>query len=513
MATRAIRPKRDEGPLRSDWQPIPERAPSVIRTDRPLATRIAAFLALTLVAIGGLAMIMAGLGRGYLIGPDWGFVWFSLGVCGLLYHAFRDTEIQYRRVYTIAGFLLLVIGALLRVYPWKGTTGGLFLTYGFPCLAVGLLLLMAVVRNETDVFWRTFILRIFGVLGALMIFAGLIGGNVNESYLEAEGALLLVMGALFVSAYIGLQGPASQEGYRAGLALGIVGLLGFVIALVRSITGESFLVPSGFVMMGACLIYLMIALGTCSEQTLVVLTRRELSALFYSPIAYFVLFGMLIVGWIQFTNFLDLLSMVSGRGGLEEPFLRNYFINFFTVVCVIVVVPVLTMRLLSEEKRSGTLEVLLTAPLNESSIVVSKFLAILIFYLISLLPWFLFLLTLRIVSGETFEYRPLLSFIITLIFTGGSFLSAGLLFSSITRNQIVSAVLGFVFMTAYTFSSQFFIRTSEPWTSIIGYVSYLDLWLNSLEGQFAPRFLLFHFSLTFFFLFLTTKVLEARKWA
>jgi ABC-2 type transport system permease protein len=221
----------------------------------------------------------------------------------------------------------------------------------------------------------------------------------------------------------------------------------------------------------------------------------------------------LIVGWIQFTNFLDLLSIVSGRGGLEEPFLRNYYINFFTVICLIFVVPVLTMRLLSEEKKSGTLEVLLTAPVNESSIVISKFLAVLVFYLLSFLPWFLFLFTLRVVSGEPFEYRPLLSFIITLIFTGASVLSAGLFFSSITRNQIVSAVVGFVFMAFYTYTSQFFLpRLSEPWSSIIGYVSYLDLWLNSLEGQFAPRYLLFHFSLTFFFLFLTTKVLEARKW-
>jgi ABC-2 type transport system permease protein len=298
-----------------------------------------------------------------------------------------------------------------------------------------------------------------------------------------------------------------------GLALGAVGLAGFVIALLRSIWVENFLVPSGFVLMGICLVYLAVALGTCSEATIVVLTRRELSALFYSPIAYFVLIAMLLVSWLRFGYFLEILRIMMGRGGLEEPFVRNYFIDFWTVITVIVVVPVLTMRLLSEEKRSGTLEVLLTAPLNESAIVVSKFLAVLVFFLISFMPWFLFLITLRVVSGETFEYRPVLNFVITLIFTGASFLSVGLFFSSLTRNQIVSAVLGFGFMAGYTFCSQFFVQqSSEPWTSIIGYVSYLDLWLNSLEGQFAPRSLLFHFSFAFFFLFLTTKVLEARKW-
>jgi ABC-type transport system involved in multi-copper enzyme maturation permease subunit len=513
MATRAIRPKRDEGPLRSDWQPIAERAPSVIRADRPLAARIVMSIGLCLVFIGGLAMIMAAAGRAYLIGPDWGFVWFTLGVVGLLYHDFRDAEVQYRRIYSLVGFLLLGIGVLLRLYPWQGTTGGLFPVYGIPCLIVGLLFLIAVLRNETDVFWRAYVLRIVGVLGAVMIAVGLIGGNISQSYLEVEGALLLLVGLLFVAAFIGLQEPDSSAGYRAGLALGAAGLVGFIIALVRSIWGENFLVPSGYILLGACLIYLMVALGTCSEMQLVVLTRRELSALFYSPIAYFVLLAMLAVSWLRFGYFLDVLRLLSGRGGLEEPFVINYFIDFWTVLTVIVIVPVLTMRLLSEEKRSGTLEVLLTAPLNESSVVVSKFLAVLIFYLISFLPWFIFLLTLRVVAGEPFEYRPVLNFIITLIFTGASFLSAGLFFSSLTRNQIVAAVLGFGFMAGYTFLSQFFLRqTSEPWTSIVSYVSYLDLWLNSLEGQFAPRVLLFHLSLTFFFLFVTTKVLEARKW-
>jgi ABC-type transport system involved in multi-copper enzyme maturation permease subunit len=513
MATRAIRPKRDEGLLSGNWEALQERAPSVIRVDRPLVARILAFAGLTLAAVGGLAMIFAAAGRPYLIGPNPGFVLFSLGLCFLLFHAFRDAEIQYRRVYGIAGFLLLAVGGVLRLYPWQGTPGGLFLIYGIPCLLVGLLFLTAVIRNETDVFWRTYVLRLLGALGALMILAGLIGGNVSQSFLEVEGALLLVLGVFFVGAYIGLQDSSSQEGYRAALALGGVGAVGFVVALLRSWLGEDFLVPSGFVLMSACLVYFLVALGTCSDIPVVVLTRRELAALFYSPIAYFVLFGMLIVGWIQFSNFLDLLSLLSGRGGLEEPFLRNYFINFFTVICTIFVVPVLTMRLLSEEKKSGTLEVLLTAPVNESSIVISKFLAVLVFYLLSFLPWFLFLFTLRVISGEPFEYRPLLSFVITLIFTGASVLSAGLFFSSLTRNQIVSAVVGFVFMAFYTYTSQFFLqRLSEPWSSIIGYVSYLDLWLNSLEGQFAPRFLLFHLSLAFFFLFVTTKVLEARKW-
>ncbi len=136
----------------------------------------------------------------------------------------------------------------------------------------------------------------------------------------------------------------------------------------------------------------------------------------------------------------------------------------------------------------------------------------LLFYLLAFLPWGVFLLALRIIGGEPFEYRPLLSFSIAMVFTGAGFLSAGLFFSSVTRNQIVAAVLTLAFMMGFTFTTRFFIRTTEPWSDIIGYISYLDLWVNSLEGLFSPRYLFFHLSLTVFFLNLTTKVLESRKW-
>jgi hypothetical protein len=89
----------------------------------------------------------------------------------------------------------------------------------------------------------------------------------------------------------------------------------------------------------------------------------------------------------------------------------------------------------------------------------------------------------------------------------------GLFFSSITRNQIISAVLTFAAILGLTAVFWWGMETTvSPWREIFNYVSYLDLWLNALEGNFAPRFLLFHLSVAVFFLFLTVKVLEARKW-
>jgi hypothetical protein len=103
-----------------------------------------------------------------------------------------------------------------------------------------------------------------------------------------------------------------------------------------------------------------------------------------------------------------------------------------------------------------------------------------------------------------------LSFIIAFAVTGAGFLSMGLFFSAVTRNQIIAAVLTFAGMLALT--SLFLLTHDGPLREVFVYVSYLNLWLAALEGLFTPRWLLFHVSMAIFFLFLTTKVLEARKW-
>src|SRR5439155_7970963 len=125
----------------------------------------------------------------------------------------------------------------------------------------------------------------------------------------------------------------------------------------------------------------------------IVLTRRELLAFFYSPIAYIVILSLTLVAGFLFNLFLTQIIDQSQPGGtpLVEPVIRFYIIDWFPIICVTLVVPALTMRLLSEERRSGTLEMLLTAPLGEGAIVVSKFVAALVLFLVVWLPWGLFL--------------------------------------------------------------------------------------------------------------------------
>jgi ABC-type transport system involved in multi-copper enzyme maturation permease subunit len=224
-----------------------------------------------------------------------------------------------------------------------------------------------------------------------------------------------------------------------------------------------------------------------------------------------------LVAGLLFYIFLDLIIRQSqpGETALVEPIIRFYIIDWFPIICVTLVVPALTMRLLSEERRSGTLEVLLTAPLGEGAIVVSKFVAALILYMVVWLPWGLYLASLRIQGGQSFDYFPLLSFFFALAATGAGFLSMGLFFSSLTRNQIIAFFLTVVGMLALlmVFFLKRFLTPDSAGYNILSYISYVDLWIDSLEGKLSPRFLMFHISAAIFWLFVTIKVMEARRWA
>jgi ABC-2 type transport system permease protein len=200
---------------------------------------------------------------------------------------------------------------------------------------------------------------------------------------------------------------------------------------------------------------------------------------------------------------------------IEEPVVHWYLARTgLPAIIQLVIVPVVTMRLLSEENRSGTLEMLLSAPVNETSVVLAKFVAVLIFWLVTWAPYFLYLVALRVVGGEEFDYRPLLSFGLALLACGSGFMAMGLFCSALTKNQIIAAVLTFVGMMIHlTFLLlQGLFARGSVWSDIFSYASFFELWQNTLNGNFAPRFLMFHVSAAVFFLFLSVKTLEARKW-
>jgi len=114
-----------------------------------------------------------------------------------------------------------------------------------------------------------------------------------------------------------------------------------------------------------------------------------------------------------------------------------------------------------------------------------------------------------------FEYRPLISFYLALAASGLAFLAMGLFFSSLTRNQIVAAAMTFVGMVAWIVL--FLVARDLPQEStrtvVLNHLSFVNLWLDSLQGRLHLRDLIIQISIAVFFTFLPVRVLEARRWS
>jgi ABC-2 type transport system permease protein len=527
MPSRAIT-QTPEPPSGSSWRNQPDTGPSMMRRDDPKIARGIGVAGAAAIVFGGMAMALQTAGRVTPLGIGWATFLLTLGISGLLFHAAFDGDLQIRRVYMAFGYICIVIGGFLAVVPYNKQAGALF-GQGFLCLFLGLLFLLAFLRNEDDAWFRNLAQKIIGGAGALMAVIGLAGGNVKGDFLLPVGLLLALLGLVYLIAFVGNRGIGDNLAYRAGLGIGGLGVLLFVVAFLRSALPPLFyrwhwtqtqpseyFVPYGLLLMTMGLLYFAVSLLECSDWRWIVLTRRELGSLFYSPAAYIVLFAFAIVHWLAY--FMVVLNMLESNASVPEPIVGRFFLQWLVVIGTIVAIPVLTMRLLSEEKRSGTLEVLLTAPVDETAVVVSKFLAACIMYIVMWLPFGLFLIYLRIAGGSEFDYRPLFSFAVGLAATSAAFVSMGVFFSSLTRNQIASGVLtcaGMVVLTIVFIISGMVsgLSPSSAWVTVLKHVSYIDVWIDTLDGRLLPRQLLFFVSMTVVWLFGSIKVLEARKWA
>src|SRR5262249_54756937 len=144
----------------------------------------------------------------------------------------------------------------------------------------------------------------------------------------------------------------------------------------------------------------------------------------------------------------------------------------------------------SEEKRTGSLEVLFTAPVNEWPVVLSKFFATWFFFLLCWLPAGLFLIAVRAEAGQGFDYRPLLSFYAALAVCSAAFIASGVFFSAITSNQIIAAVLTFMVMLAFVIIYFVIHRVDNLAPALQAFLtrlSFIDLWIQSLDGQLPVR--------------------------
>ncbi len=246
-------------------------------------------------------------------------------------------------------------------------------------------------------------------------------------------------------------------------------------------------------------------------SALLTLWRKELAGCFLSPIAYVVTILFLSVLGYIFWFLAGVLA--EGPGGVGV--LHLFFASPFFWMVLLVVVPVLTMRLLAEEKRSGTMETLLVAPVTDATVVTAKFLGVLSFYVAMWLPTLAYLYVLRRFSSVMAPIDPaaLAGGYLGVLLVGAFYLSIGVFCSALTSNQIIAAIATFTVTGLFFFTGFLEVMGHSPEVRQVG--AYLSSYTHMYElsrGVLDSRVVVFYLSGIAFFLFAATRVVGARRW-
>jgi ABC-type transport system involved in multi-copper enzyme maturation permease subunit len=237
---------------------------------------------------------------------------------------------------------------------------------------------------------------------------------------------------------------------------------------------------------------------------------RELRAYFYSPLGYVVLAVFLLLQGIVYWLFLSFLAQPSAPPGAVMQYFFGGTILFW--IAVLGVTAAATMRLLAEERRAGTLEPLLTAPVTSTEVVLGKYLAAVGFFATLWLPTLLYVAILRGYADARPEWGPIAAGYLGTLLEGATFLAVGLLASALTRNQLVAFILAFVVGWALLLLGVLESLTSTEWLkATFRYVHLFRQMDDFGRGIVDTRHLAFLLSVTGFSLFTTVKILDARR--
>ncbi len=241
--------------------------------------------------------------------------------------------------------------------------------------------------------------------------------------------------------------------------------------------------------------------------------KRELKSYFASPIAYIILVVFLVLSGIFFFFYLESFirsqfdprfQLFREKLNLNEFVIRPYFGT--TSVVLLFMIPLITMRLIAEERKNFTAELLFTSPVRVSQIVFGKFLASFSLFALMVALSAIYLVVLRVYGNP--DLGPVLSAYLGLFLLGGSLISAGLFASSLTENQIVAAVISFGILLVFWILG----ASSDADNSILGYISIINHLDNFTKGIIALRDTIYYLSFIFFGLFLTYIMVESQRW-
>lgn len=244
-----------------------------------------------------------------------------------------------------------------------------------------------------------------------------------------------------------------------------------------------------------------------------ILLKKELWGFFVSPVAYVVLALAMVLNGFSFRAALSILESAPSEGSIVTWtfYSRWFWLSYFFIF------PLLTMRLFAEEKKMGTLETLLTAPVRTWEVVWSKYLASVIFYCLIWVPSALNFWLLHKLTGGAVEIPrgALQGSYLVLFFMGLFNLAVGCFASSLTSNQIVAAVVSFTACLMH-FLIGVFVQVGrnvpEKFVDVVQYISSSDHIRLFTSGLLDSRPMVYYSSLAIVFIVLTQQVLDFRKW-
>ena len=242
---------------------------------------------------------------------------------------------------------------------------------------------------------------------------------------------------------------------------------------------------------------------------IVTLLKRQLRAYFHTPMAYVIMVAFLVVAGLSFCR--PLIQHLGERIGIGELlFGAPYF-----WVAVLAAIALITMPLFAEERRTGTLEMLLTAPVTDLQVVLGKYAGALVFFLLVTTPTAAYFILLKVVASGmmALDWMPIFTGYLILWLIGSCFIAIGMFISALTRSQVVAAVGCFVAVSII-----FFLDTARlvlPGAAVQAALTYLSSTRHVqdfAQGVVDTRPIVLYLSLAIFFVFATVKAIEARQW-
>ena len=235
-------------------------------------------------------------------------------------------------------------------------------------------------------------------------------------------------------------------------------------------------------------------------HSILIIYKKELRSFFTSPMAYIFLVVFALVNGYFFTNTFFLYNQSDMR-------------SLFGIIPLVYLffIPAVSMGLISQEKSLGTIEIISTLPIRERDIVIGKYLAAFTLILVALSTTIIHYITLYQV-GTTIDHGAIFTGYLGLALLGGVYTAVGIFASSITENQVIAFIVGIAIVLTFFLMDKLLVFVPSGLAGIVQYMSTEYHLSNISRGVIDTRNLIYFGSVIGFFLFMTTRILESRKW-